>query len=1090
MTDIKYNSPAHNSGKVEDGDEIVQINYQTVVGWQYKKVLMQLQESATNVLLTLKKRPKHTKIYGHLGLIKLPSKKRSIPYRWDNLPSPRVELFHMPDLLIPPSYSFVAGVTKVIKQEILSDVEDSSGTESESPNEIKSSEKELRLYMPKPAMAVLQRRHTIAGDDLRNFQNVGNLVLWHNRRIDNKVFDVTSSSLRDKSVSFGFGLELTQRPTTCLGITGNLSANRLKTSLPSVSAKHTETIEECDEKQELQLNGVSKVVDSNKSLDYNQDPKYICNVDNTVIETFMPIPFADDEEIVTEALSQDNFLREVSRKLGNPPVPAPRSYVDTSSQSYVEAVNAIVVNREAVKRGRLDKSHSTPTYESDMPPAIEPRKQAAKIPPVPPRKSVATQSPFVKLPTEPETEEIKTKIANVIDLKSTMSVEHQVSSPVRRCPSPPVHVAHVEKAIKKPEVQEPIELVTPAKVKTMTSKKKNSLMAKRRKIPLKTLGTSTTIQGHLYRRAKDKTEVAYWAKLYFVLIETALYGFKNKEAQKADCVIFLSGFTVSLAKEVHSKQYAFKVYHPKKTFYLAAETSEALAQWIEYIRQATMKGKTNLDCQPRELFSETECSEDEFDMALTKHYQPPPSKHYHLNFGSLKKKFSNASITSGHSCENSSPSDKFLGFFSSNKSAEKKSADIIPTSAFKTYKKVKEHGGGLQLGATSMSSNSSVSDMYLLSGADNSSILSGFTIDSRKKVEEVIHDVIEDDFKQQEFVVPVMEEKPSRQIKPEEKPSRQHKPNKRPLNFLHASNPNLLDFNFQSEFPLQNSIMPITNWDHHTGMTLHDLMQKQLDEEKKDMYNKLVVLGIEKDDERALPKKSEKPAVPPKPAPVNPADPKVEKIQKRLLPVTPDYAQSFKPEDKAIQYTRSKEGQKLRDFGYELINSDDSTTKAVSENPMKVNEKLWNKRGDRVVPTGSLKKKSGFNWMMSHDKEELPAATSSLGSSGSFRKSKNKIDNKTPTSFATSPFSYEKSLQQGPKVLRKNSAPNSGSGSVIPYFSKLSFSSSVKEKKLLGSPKLHRAIFGSRTNSSSSSTVVDHEIFSPITFPKVRRAHC
>lgn len=55
VTDVKYNSPAHNSGKVEDGDEIVQINYQTVVGWQYKKVLLQLQDlSSTDVILTLK----------------------------------------------------------------------------------------------------------------------------------------------------------------------------------------------------------------------------------------------------------------------------------------------------------------------------------------------------------------------------------------------------------------------------------------------------------------------------------------------------------------------------------------------------------------------------------------------------------------------------------------------------------------------------------------------------------------------------------------------------------------------------------------------------------------------------------------------------------------------------------------------------------------------------------------------------------------------------------------------------------------------------------------------------------------------------
>lgn len=45
---------------------ILQVNYQTVVGWQRQKVLMLFQESPPDVLLTLKKRPKHTKIYGQI----------------------------------------------------------------------------------------------------------------------------------------------------------------------------------------------------------------------------------------------------------------------------------------------------------------------------------------------------------------------------------------------------------------------------------------------------------------------------------------------------------------------------------------------------------------------------------------------------------------------------------------------------------------------------------------------------------------------------------------------------------------------------------------------------------------------------------------------------------------------------------------------------------------------------------------------------------------------------------------------------------------------------------------------------------------
>lgn len=1034
---------------------------------------MQLQESATDVLLTLKKRPKHTKIYGQLGLIKLPSKKRSIPYRWDNLPSPRIEFFNMPDLLMPSS--------QAIKKEVISDIEDLSGNESDPmtpTDEAKVSDKELRLYMPKPRAAVLQRRHTICGDDLTNFQNIGNLVLWHNRKINHE--NLESPSLRDKSVSFGFGLELTQRPAT-LGITDNLTANRLKTSLPSMKAHGT--ILEVDEKLENMISTGVKVVrfDSNKSLEATQDSKYLCNVEDTIIESFMPIPYAD-EEVVIENIEETVVLEPMTKPV--PPKPAPRIRANTNNEQYAEAVNAIVVNRETVKRGRLDKSHSTPTYDSDQPPAIEPRQQTVKIPPVPPRKNATIVPPqLVHAEAIESNDDNKSRVANVIDLKSTKSVEIPivvVQSPIKRAPSTssltvaaqaPVLVEKVKKKAVLEENHDDIELLTPVKVKSMTNKKKNSLMAKRRKIPLKSLGTSTTIQGHLYRRAKDKTEVAYWAKLYFVLIETALYGFKTKDAVKADCVIYLGGFTVSLAKEVHSKQYAFKVYHPKKTFYLAAETSEALSQWMEYIRQATMKGNTNLDCEPRELFSETDCSEDEFDVptskqlctpspmksvqdrATTAEQTPPSSKSYHLNFGSLKKFASRKveSATNGHSGENSSPSDhKFLGFFSSNKSAEKKSTDIVPTAQFKSYKKVKENNGGLQLGATSMI-NSTVSDMYLLSGADNTSIQSGFTIDTRKKTEE--HTISAEPF--HEVCHPKDDFRSHLEIDDDRSINRH---NKKSLNYLHASNPNLLDFNFHSTIDFPSTNVSTVIWDRDdtrvcpTGMTLFDMMKQQLDEEKKDMYNKRVEQGIEKVDERTMPKKKEKPVVPPKPA-----DPKVEKIQKRSLPITPDYAQSFKPDDKAILYTRTKEGQKLRDFGYELIHGGDESSAMANA---KTNEKLWNaKRSDKVVPvSGSLKKKSGFNWITSNEKEN-PLVANVLGNSGSFRKSTKKGEFKAANEkFAQLKGQMVQSPPGTTKVLRKNSAPNSGSviGN-IQYFSKLSFSSSsCKEKKLLGSPKLHR----------------------------------
>lgn len=85
------------------------MNYQTVVGWQRKKVLMLLQESPPEIVLTLKKRPRHTKVYGQIYMkpYRLPSKKRSQPYsRWnENLPSPQLLTIH--DLPQLPALKYI-----------------------------------------------------------------------------------------------------------------------------------------------------------------------------------------------------------------------------------------------------------------------------------------------------------------------------------------------------------------------------------------------------------------------------------------------------------------------------------------------------------------------------------------------------------------------------------------------------------------------------------------------------------------------------------------------------------------------------------------------------------------------------------------------------------------------------------------------------------------------------------------------------------------------------------------------------------------------------------------------------------------------
>lgn len=235
ITDIKYNSPAHVSGKIEDGDEIIQINCQIVVGWDFKRVLQQLEESPPDVQLRLKKRPRHTKIYGQIYMkpYRLPSKKRSLPYRFnENLPSPRIELI--------PSQNFPM-LMPLPEKNNLSDTDSSSASSISIPAEsIKTNDKDLRLYLSKPR-AVLQRRNTICGDPASGIR--GNIMFLHEINMQR---NGEGNSLRDKAVSFGFGLEMSsaERPNTCIGIhnVGNTYdkygdlGSALKGSLPDIKA--------------------------------------------------------------------------------------------------------------------------------------------------------------------------------------------------------------------------------------------------------------------------------------------------------------------------------------------------------------------------------------------------------------------------------------------------------------------------------------------------------------------------------------------------------------------------------------------------------------------------------------------------------------------------------------------------------------------------------------------------------------------------------------------------------------------------------------------------------------------------------------
>ncbi|XP_046692590.1 connector enhancer of kinase suppressor of ras 3 isoform X1 [Silurus meridionalis] len=60
ITGTTENSPADRTQRIHSGDEVVQVNQQTVVGWHLKNLVSKMKENPHSVVLTLKKRPSET----------------------------------------------------------------------------------------------------------------------------------------------------------------------------------------------------------------------------------------------------------------------------------------------------------------------------------------------------------------------------------------------------------------------------------------------------------------------------------------------------------------------------------------------------------------------------------------------------------------------------------------------------------------------------------------------------------------------------------------------------------------------------------------------------------------------------------------------------------------------------------------------------------------------------------------------------------------------------------------------------------------------------------------------------------------------
>lgn len=152
---------------------------------------------------------------------------------------------------------------------------------------------------------------------------------------------------------------------------------------------------------------------------------------------------------------------------------------------------------------------------------------------------------------------------------------------------------------------------------------------------------------------------------------------------KADCLIVLTGFTVSPAAEVKSRKYAFKVYHTGTVFYFAADAEDSLILWLDAVSKGTLGADTQN--QTIGLFSETDESDSESHKNKVKPCTLESKPNLEKNsFGSLKKVVrKDIGSFKDHEISGASLDRKYLKFLSARNQNMP-----VPTAQFRSYRRV------------------------------------------------------------------------------------------------------------------------------------------------------------------------------------------------------------------------------------------------------------------------------------------------------------------------------------------------------------------------------------------------------------------
>lgn len=196
--------------------------------------------------------------------------------------------------------------------------------------------------------------------------------------IETNDFEEDSLFLRDKSVSCSHGLELSQRPTTVIGIAQNRASfknksfNKKKVNFDEskeIFAERIPMLEDCknNEEKSVSVSSLSSLSITNDTIDFIDEGVDLTDRSKMKLEEKEGSPNDSGGAIEEKEVFADVHIRNIIKIFDEQSRPKilPRSQANKPPDipQKPETRKPIVPPRNVTNRGKLDKSHSTPAYD-------------------------------------------------------------------------------------------------------------------------------------------------------------------------------------------------------------------------------------------------------------------------------------------------------------------------------------------------------------------------------------------------------------------------------------------------------------------------------------------------------------------------------------------------------------------------------------------------------------------------------------------------------------------------------------------------------------------------------------------------------